>query len=117
MEDAVDYIDSIAPKWNMLGMKLGLQSEVQALQHSPISLCDKCIQIFLLALEQGKLTSWSQLLGVLKSSGLKMIQLAEEIEKDMLSKYTGASPSSDVASSVCEYCNLLCRLFGLGYRE
>ena len=107
MEDVVDYIDNIAPKWNVLGMKLGLQTEVQALQHTPGSLCDKCIQIFLLAIEQGKLTSWSQLLDVLGSGALKMTQLTEEIEKDMLTKYTGTRPSTEVASSVCKYCNLL----------
>ena len=96
VEDLVDYIGRIAPKWNKLALKLSLHpSEVQSLQHGQDSHNNKCLWVLQLAIEQGRLTSWSQLLEVLRSNALKMPQLAEEIEKNISAKGAGISSSQD----------------------
>ena len=96
VEDVVDYVGRIAPKWNKLALKLGLHpSEVQSLKDPQDSQDSKCLQVLQLAIEQGRLTSSTQLLEVLRSKALKMTQLAGEIENNISAKGTGIYPSQD----------------------
>ena len=56
VEDLVDYIGRIAPKWNKLALKLSLHpSEVQSLKHGQGSHDNKCLRVLQLAIEQGRL--------------------------------------------------------------
>ena len=94
VEDVVDYVGRIAPKWNKLALKLGLHpSEVQSLKDPQDSQDSKCLQVLQLAIEQSRLTSSTQLLEVLRSKALKMPLLAEEIENNISAKGTGIYPS------------------------
>ena len=82
IEDLIDYVPRMSPKWEFIAVKLGLKYLKDDLLNTKgeRGADSKCLHVLQEWIESGDNVTWTRLIQVLKSPSVNLGSLANELE-------------------------------------
>jgi hypothetical protein len=88
MHNLLDFVSKMAAKWDYIGIKLGLEENVEEIRHEQGHKASKLTFIFEHWLRMGQGVSWANLIDVLESQAVRLRSVAAEIKQFLFKQGT-----------------------------